>query len=116
LFLTVLKSEAGNADQLSIAKRAKHSGTAESIREPAQRLRIFKVKSTTERFGVSLECLQPNVSISADIACVLVCKTTYLHCAIHLSAPMLDVPQQGIGLNRAILDTSHNRYLCDGRR
>jgi putative Ca2+/H+ antiporter (TMEM165/GDT1 family) len=41
-FLTVLKGEAGDADQLATAKRAEHSGTAQSIRKPTQRLTYFQ--------------------------------------------------------------------------
>jgi hypothetical protein len=79
LFLALLDSEAGNADQLCVAERAEHCRAAEPSREQTQGLSIFNLEGATERFRVGLEGLQSNVSIKDSIGCVLPCEATYLN-------------------------------------
>ena len=68
-FQALLDGEAGNADQLCIAARAEHIGTAKPIREPTQRLCILALKSATERFRARLEGLLPNMPIRTASTC-----------------------------------------------
>src|SRR5258708_1839304 len=77
-FLAALDCEGGDGDQLLVAEHAEHRRVAEALREPTQRLGIFKLKGAAKRFRVGRECLQSNISIPDGIGCIGLRQAPYL--------------------------------------
>src|SRR4029077_11235667 len=77
-FLASLDREGGGGDQLLVAEHAEHRRAVEALREPTQRLGVFKLKGAGKRFRVGRERLQSNLPIPDDIGCIGLRQTPYL--------------------------------------
>src|ERR1700737_3645675 len=109
-FLALLDCESGDGDQLRVAEYAEQYRTAQPGREPTQRLGSFNLKGFTERFRISSESLQSNISILDGISCIDLRQPPYLDVSCTHVSSSADVPEQQPLLSRRQLQAKYDNH------